>query len=105
MRLDSDQIQIIREVIHKYDPQAEILLFGSRVNDKAKGGDIDLLCFSGAIDRRIKRLIRREMSDRLNGQRIDLMVSPDRTESFVRMAMEDAVSLGAGYGNHGSEGR
>ena len=95
MRLSADQIRIIREAILGRDPQAEILLFGSRVDDNARGGDIDILCLSGKIDRQKRRLIRREMSDRLNGQKVDLVVAPDPSKPFIRLAMTDAVRLTA----------
>jgi predicted nucleotidyltransferase len=44
MRLTPEQIARIRAIIaEQADPQAAVWLFGSRVDDAAKGGDIDLL--------------------------------------------------------------
>jgi len=43
MRLSKDEIDIIKNVIGKYINDAKIVLFGSRVYDYKKGGDIDLL--------------------------------------------------------------
>ena len=44
MRLTADQARLIREAVHKrFGPEARVWLFGSRVNDEARGGDIDLL--------------------------------------------------------------
>ncbi len=97
MRLSNDQVRVIRKAILECDPDAEILLFGSRVDDAAKGGDIDVLCLSEKIDRKNRRLIRRKMSDRLEGQRVDLVVAADQSKPFVRMAMEDAVRLTEPY--------
>jgi len=44
MRLTEYQRNIIREVAHKiFGLNAEVRLFGSRVDDAKRGGDIDLL--------------------------------------------------------------
>jgi len=45
LRLTSEQRQVIRSLAKKHCQEAliEVYLFGSRVNDALKGGDIDLL--------------------------------------------------------------
>nr|VFJ62308.1 MAG: Nucleotidyltransferase domain-containing protein [Candidatus Kentron sp. DK] len=44
MRLSSQQVQIIRDITtNELGPSAEVILFGSRVDDSAKGGDVDLM--------------------------------------------------------------
>jgi len=44
MRLSSDQTQIIKEAVARLvGPASWIWLFGSRVGDALRGGDIDLL--------------------------------------------------------------
>jgi predicted nucleotidyltransferase len=93
MRLTAEQVRCIRDPILEEDPGAEILLFGSRADDNARGGDIDILCFSQTIDRRSKRRIRREISDRVGGQKVDLVVAKDASTPFVRLVMEEAVPL------------
>jgi len=93
MRLSPEQVRIIRSSVESCDPEAKIFLFGSRVNDQAKGGDIDLLCLSSQIDRQKRRRIRREMSDRMGGRKVDLIVASDETSPFTRLALEDGVRL------------
>ena len=46
LRLTTEEQNAIRKVIYEADPEAQVWLFGSRVNDQAKGGDIDLLILS-----------------------------------------------------------
>ena len=42
MRISSESISIIKKVTKTLYPDESILLFGSRVDDRKKGGDIDL---------------------------------------------------------------
>ncbi len=43
MLLSEIEQQTIKESVSAFDKQAKIVLFGSRVRDAARGGDIDLL--------------------------------------------------------------
>ncbi len=42
MRLSESEVSIIKKVITKHIPDAKIMLFGSRVYDDKRGGDIDI---------------------------------------------------------------
>ena len=43
MRLTTDQLMLIRSTVaEQFGNSAQVWLFGSRVNDNSKGGDIDL---------------------------------------------------------------
>jgi predicted nucleotidyltransferase len=78
MRLSKESASIVREEVERaFGRNAEVWLFGSRIDDTAKGGDIDLLVetdvdLEDALERELKlyaRLIRR-----LGDQRIDIVV-------------------------------
>jgi len=56
VRLKERELKTIKEVILKYDPDAQIVLFGSRTDPSKRGGDIDLLVVSQKIDYRTRRL-------------------------------------------------
>lgn len=44
MRLTQEQIHSITQTISRFTGEgADVYLFGSRLNDKSKGGDVDLL--------------------------------------------------------------
>ena len=42
MRLTQEEIKKIKEVIFKVFGKSRIFIFGSRIDDSAKGGDIDI---------------------------------------------------------------
>jgi predicted nucleotidyltransferase len=44
MRLPESTARVIKQTaVHQFGPGVEVWLFGSRVRDEARGGDIDLL--------------------------------------------------------------
>ena len=43
MRLSHHEQSAIKGVLSKFDPSGKVYLFGSRVDDQRRGGDIDLL--------------------------------------------------------------
>jgi predicted nucleotidyltransferase len=94
MRLSPDTKETIQQIIHGFDPHATILLFGSRANDTAKGGDIDLLIISDSLTNRELRKIRIELQDQLGVQKFDLVLSgADLSNPFARLAFETGVPL------------
>lgn len=74
MRLPPDQVVAIREEVWRLDPTAAIYLFGSRTDDSARGGDIDLLVVSDQLGFRDLLRLRRAILDRLGWQQLDLVV-------------------------------
>ena len=93
MRLKDEEKQVILQTIHSIDPNAKIYLFGSRVNDSDKGGDIDLLVFSRKISYGDKLTVKKNIFSLLEEQKIDLIVTKDGSEPFVRMVLEQGVQL------------
>jgi len=48
MRLTKEQISIIKTLVTRhFDSDTDVILFGSRVDDTARGGDIDLYIETG----------------------------------------------------------
>ena len=78
MRLTPEQIDTIRATAREtFGPEARVWLFGSRVDDNIRGGDIDLLISSDSsiLDRERKRLrFVARLQLRLGDQPIDALV-------------------------------
>ena len=95
MRLTQEEQRAICGSIHKVDPEARVLLFGSRVNDQARGGDIDLLVLSDRLGFDDLWPIRREILDRIGWQKLDLIIENERDglSAIARVAMETGERL------------
>lgn len=74
MRL-SDEIRIfLKDNFSKVLPEAKLYLFGSRVDDNARGGDIDILVLSeNYIDKKIIRKIRIDFFKKFGWQKLDIV--------------------------------
>ncbi|TXK93317.1 DNA polymerase III subunit beta [Methylococcaceae bacterium HT1] len=79
MRLTEQQINIIRHVVENFaGNNACVTLFGSRVDDTKKGGDIDLLI---SLPERVQHpaelsaKISAQLIRRLEGRKVDVILS------------------------------
>jgi predicted nucleotidyltransferase len=93
MRLTHLEQQAIKQTILEADPGAQVFLFGSRVDDTKKGGDIDLLVLSRKLGFDDKLKIKGRLAELIGEQRIDLVIASDTTKPFVRIALEQGVEL------------
>ena len=99
MRLSSDQVQAIRNAASStFGEGAAVWLFGSRVDDAKKGGDIDLLVRPApvAADQPFARKIRMlTLLERSLGERkIDLVIEqPGDARLIVSVAHATGIQL------------
>jgi len=66
MRLNESEIKIIKEVIENSVKEAKIYLFGSRLDDNKKGGDIDLFLIADDINYEKKIQIKAKLKNMLH---------------------------------------
>ena len=94
LRLYQEEIEAIKSAIKKYDPQAKILIFGSRTDLNKKGGDIDILVISNRINYKLRRKIRVDLWLALGDRKIDLIVTdnPEKTE-FTKVKYKYGVEI------------
>ncbi len=93
MRLSLKEQQLIKQTIYQLDPNAIIYLFGSRIDDHKKGGDIDLLVLSTSLDFTQQRQIKIKLYEIIGEQKIDLIIAKDTSKPFVQLVLEDAILL------------
>ena len=93
MRLRDSERAAIKSTILNLDPQAKIYLFGSRVDDAKKGGDIDLLVISRKPDRDRIRAAKARLYELIGEQKIDIVLAVDDTDPFVKLALTTGVEL------------
>ncbi|HUX43091.1 MAG TPA: nucleotidyltransferase domain-containing protein [Rectinemataceae bacterium] len=93
MRITKEERDIFVDSIATCDPNAKVWLFGSRVDDSKRGGDIDLAILSRTIGREELRKIRRDIMDRIGEQHLDIIASSDGRDAFFRLAVEGGVPL------------
>ncbi len=93
MRLTPEERAEITRSISGRDPSASIYLFGSRVDDSARGGDIDILVLSREIGLWDRLDILADLHRALGEKKIDLVVYPDLSRPFARIAAREGVQL------------
>ena len=100
MRLTETQLETIKSTITEvFGENTSVYLFGSRTDDNARGGDIDLLVESPldaaqALEKKLKTQAR--LCIRLGDQKIDLITTTSHfndSRSVVRKAVSKGVKL------------
>lgn len=93
MRLNKEEISVIKETVRALDSEARVYLFGSRADDNKRGGDIDLLIMSQTLTRDAAGKIRWRLWECLGEQKIDILIAQDTTDPFVRIALQEGIQL------------
>jgi len=99
MRLTADQVTHIRLATTRFfGEQAKVWLFGSRVDDQKKGGDIDLLIQANIPDAveglRLKLQFLVTLDQQLGEQKIDVLLEmPNDERPIVQIAKQTGVLL------------
>ena len=96
MRLNDQIREIIKaEVANQLGPDAVVRLFGSRVNDSQRGGDIDLLVESKLpVEHRIQAecKLAARLFIRLGGRKVDVIIKDPTMPS--QLVHEQAITHG-----------
>lgn len=88
MRLSNRQTQIIRQQVqHLAGDQVRVRVFGSRLNDSARGGDLDLMLeLSEPVAN--PALLIAQVSRALMGRKVDVLLS---APNLMRLPIHDVA--------------
>jgi len=95
MRISQDESSNLVNSISSFRPDSEIYLFGSRVEDAKKGGDIDILIIdTEPLTPSERARIEWAFWEQFGPQKIDLVsFRPDSDDPFKRIALKKAIKL------------
>ena len=93
MRLNNREIEIIKESVRRLDKDAKIYLFGSRTDDNAKGGDIDLLIISEKFNYDDSITARQNLYEKMGEQKIHMIIKKDINDPFSKIAYSEGILL------------
>jgi len=95
MRLSQHYIDVIKEKFYQYFKEGETYLFGSRVDDTKKGGDIDLYLIlkdhSNLFTKKLKFLS--QLKKELGDQKIDIVFNQDKNRLIEQEALQWGIRL------------
>ena len=95
MRLTETERSAIVASVAKFDASAEVYLFGSRVDDRKRGGDIDVLIKSDVLNNGMLGLVEEELFKHIDEQKVDFVLTEkSNLSSFAEMVLtKGAVRL------------
>jgi predicted nucleotidyltransferase len=93
VRLTESEIKAIKQCVQTLDSHAKTYLFGSRVDSRKKGGDIDLLILSQQLNFDDKLRLKIQLFEQIGEQKIDIVIAKDTSDPFVRLALKQGVML------------
>ena len=95
MRLSDKQQKAIKDSFIEVFKSGKIYLFGSRVDDKLKGGDIDLYLAPDISEnlakKRIDFLVKLKRA--IGEQKIDVVISSDTSRAIEKEAIKNGILL------------
>jgi len=96
VRLSDYERKMIKKAFNEVFGKGKIYLFGSRVDDSEKGGDIDLFLVplntpENVIEKKVGFLIK--LDKYIGEQKVDVIISKDKTRLIEQEALKNGVEL------------
>ncbi len=94
MRIEQKQIEVLKNKLKTFSLDAKLYLFGSRVDDNARGGDIDLLIVSDELTKKDLRVLRVEFFKHFGEQKLDILLDNGELKNpFIKHIFQKAILL------------
>jgi len=94
MRLTQFELDSIKSTFDDIFSCGKIYLFGSRVDDTGKGGDIDLYVVTKDTQKVTKKInFLRILKNKIGEQKIDLVISYDTSTPIEKEALKNSILL------------
>ncbi len=94
MRLSSSELNVLKSKLYSLSDRAKLYLFGSRVDDTKKGGDIDLLIIDETLSKKDLRLLRIDFFKHFGEQKLDIVLDNGELKTpFVKHIFQKAILL------------
>jgi len=94
MRLSSSEQNALKSKLYSLSERAKLYLFGSRIDDTKKGGDIDLLIIDETLSKKDLRLLRVDFFKHFGEQKLDIVLDDGKMKNpFIRHIFQKAILL------------
>lgn len=94
MRLSKEEVGCLKNKLKELEESARLYLFGSRVDDSKRGGDIDLLIVSDKLTKKDLRALRVEFFKHFGEQKLDIVLDDGTMQDpFVQLIFKEAIEL------------
>ena len=95
MRLTEEERKLIKQAFLETFKDGKIHLFGSRVDDTKRGGDIDLYIVpknkNELRKKKIDFLVK--LNEYIGEQKIDVVIAKDKNRLIEKIAIKDGIEL------------
>ena len=95
MRLTKEEQILIKKAFKEVFGEGKIYLFGSRVDDSKRGGDIDLYIVPKNRDNLMRKKIDFlvKLYEYIGEQKIDVVMARDKNRLIEQVAIRDGIEL------------
>jgi len=94
MRLSKEKVDFFKKTILNISKDARLYLFGSRVDNNKRGGDIDLLIVSKELTKRDLREVRVKFYKHFGEQKVDIILDDGSfKDPFIKIIKNKAIAL------------